>query len=46
VGIGFTPDGVRIIDAAGGGALARPADLPSWQSTSVLLSGSSGRHAV
>ena len=46
VGIGFTPDGVRIIDAAGGGALARPADLPSWQSTSVLLSGGSGRHAV
>jgi serine/threonine protein kinase len=37
VGLGFTPDGVRVIDAQGGGVLTRPPDLPSWQSTSMLL---------
>jgi hypothetical protein len=37
VGLGFTPDGVRIIDALGGGVVLRPPDLSGWQSTSSLL---------
>lgn len=42
VGIGFTPDGVRVIDALGGGVLLRPPDLPSWQSTSMLFAATAG----
>ena len=37
VGLGFTPEGARVIDAQGGGVMVSPPDLASWQSTSALL---------
>jgi hypothetical protein len=31
VGIGFSTNGARIVDAQGGGALLRPLDVDAWQ---------------
>ncbi|MEP7121791.1 MAG: protein kinase [Byssovorax sp.] len=40
VGIGFTPDAARVLDARGGGAVIEPHDVDEWRSTastSLLL---------
>ena len=39
VAIAFSPDGARVIDAQGGGAMIVPRDVTSWRSTSAVLSG-------
>jgi hypothetical protein len=33
VGVGFTPDGVRVLDCRGGGARIEPHDIEEWRST-------------
>ena len=37
VGITFTHEGARVMDARGGGANLVPRDIGSWQSTSAVL---------
>ncbi len=37
VGIAFLSDGVRVMDARGGGVRITPPDVGSWRSTSVVL---------
>jgi len=40
VGITFTDEGVRVIDAKGGGAKISPRDVSGWRSTSAVLESS------